>query len=295
VSPVEKRRYLRLFALARAEVPQVLVATLGTVIYAIGIAAITIPLRLPDAGLAGIAILSHYVFAISPAWVIAIGNLALLWWSWQNFSRHFLGLTLYVVTLFSVLLKVFEALHDPLLPDLFLLSVLSGVLKGLGIGLIFRAGASQGGIDIIVMALRRRYGIEVGQFSFYINLIIISGSSLVTGLQGFVYGAVSVYVAGMVIDRVLHSAELRKQVLIITDHIDETNGFILGQLKQGTTLLSARGGYTRTERPIILSLLSVRQEYRLKRFLAECDPHAFMVVSDAVEVLGSNFKRWQSL
>lgn len=286
---------MRRMVLTRHELPAILSITLGTLFYAYGIMAIIRPIRLPDAGLTGIALLSHYLFHISPAWVVAGGNLLLMKWSWGHFSPRFTILSSYSILLLTLSLSLMEHLPPLDLPDIFLMTILGGFCKGLGIGLIFRVGASQGGIDIIVMALRRRYGVEIGQYSFYINFLILCFSGFFLGLRGTIYGAVSVYVAGLVIDQVLHAYDRRKQVLVITKAHEATRSFIIHQLRQGVTLLQAQGGYSLQPMPVLLSLLSMRQGVLLKQFLAEIDPHAFMAVSDATEVLGHGFKDWKRL
>ena len=96
------------------------------------------PYKFPDAGLTGLAVLSSYVFHISPSWLFAIGNAALLIWGWKELSPRFVVLTIYGVGLFSLLLKVLEFVPVPSLDDLFLIAVFAGVIKA-SVRAVFRS------------------------------------------------------------------------------------------------------------------------------------------------------------
>ncbi|HPP37392.1 MAG TPA: YitT family protein [Thermosynergistes sp.] len=290
-----KRRLVIIRRLFMHEWQTFVVITIGALCSSVGIISLTMPFRLPDAGVSGLAVLSNYVFGISPAWVIAIGNVGLLLWGWRELSPRFVIWTAYGVALVSGLLKLLEWLPAIPLDDMILVCVSAGVIKGLGGGLVFRAGASLGGTDIIVSVLRKRYGIEVGKYTFYINLIILGLSIGVVGLERAILGLVSIYVNGLVTDNVLRSFDRRKQVFVITKDTQLVCNFITQTLRRGVTILHGEGGYTKQIRPVIFCLLTARQTMELKRFLAQNDPRAFMVISDAAEVVGEGFKRWSAL
>jgi uncharacterized membrane-anchored protein YitT (DUF2179 family) len=145
------------------------------------------------------------------------------------------------------------------------------------------------------MALRKRYGIEMGQFSIYINMGILALSFFVVGLESAIYGAVGLYVFGIVLDNTTRSFDRRKQAFIITHIPDEVSAYINLTLHRGVTRLDGMGGYSKQPRPVLLTLLEPRQAMQLKKFLAENDPTAFMSVVEASEVLGKGFKSWKSL
>jgi len=254
-----------------------------------------LPNRFPDLGVSGIAVLSNYVFGISPAWVILISNALLMAWAWKELSPRFVLWTAWAVVLFSLLLKAFEFVPVPLIGDKFMAAMVSGVIRGLGAGIVFRVGGSTGGLDIPGMALRKRYGIEMGQFSIYINLGILVLSFFVIGLEAAIYGAVGLYVFGIVLDNTTRAFDRRKQALIITNIPDEVSAYITLTLRRGVTRLDGIGGYSKQPRPVLITLLEPRQAISLKKFLAENDPNAFMSMTDAAEVLGKGFKSWKSL
>ncbi|MDR1741925.1 MAG: YitT family protein [Synergistaceae bacterium] len=273
----------------------ILIVIAGNIITASAVSNFTLPYRFPDAGVTGVAVLTNYVFGISPGWVVFFGNMALLAWGWRNLDTRFLLLTILSIVVFTGFLPVFNDLQLPLPHDnRFMGAVISGVLKGAAAGMIFNVGGSGGGTDIVAMVLRRRRGIEVGQFSLYVNMVILAASLKSIGLEAAVYGVVSFYVYGTVLDNATRKFDRRKQAFIITNIPDEVSRFITSRGK-GVTRLDGRGGYTGQPRPMLISLLEMRQVIQLKRYLQEHDPHAFVSICDASEVIGQGFKSWKSL
>ena len=270
-----------------------LVVVLCNVVSAFAVTYFTLPYRFPDTGVTGLAVLSNYVFGISPSWVIFSGNMLLLWWGYGNLNLRFLGLTVCSIIVFSATIPIFRSYPLPLPNDKFMAAVISGILRGAASAMIFKVGGSGGGTDIIAMVLRRRRGWEVGQFSIYINLVILAMSLGVVGLGSVIYGVVCLYVYGVTLDKAMHSFDRRKQAFIITNIPDEVSSFITSRGK-GVTLLEGKGGFTGESRPVLISLLEPRHVLQLKTFLKEKDPKAFLSICDASEVLGQGFKSWKN-
>jgi uncharacterized membrane-anchored protein YitT (DUF2179 family) len=278
----------------RREWKPLLVIVLGNIICAFAVINFTLPYRFPDLGVSGLAVLSNYAFGISPSWVVAIGNFLLIAWGWKNLNPRFLALTVCSITIFSLFMPIFLKFPLPLNEDRFMATVVSGLLKGAAGGMIFNAGGSGGGTDIIAMVLRRRYGVEVGQFSIFANLFILALSLGIVGLNPVIYGVVGLYAYGITLDNVMRKFDRRKQAIIITNSPDEVCRFITSKGK-GVTRLEGHGAYTGQPRPLLLSLLEPRHVVQLKAFLQEKDPKAFVSICDATEVLGKGFKNWKSL
>ena len=272
----------------------VMIIIFASSIQAFAVRYFTLHYRFPDLGVAGIAVLTNYIFGISPNWVILTGNILLLLWAWKDLNVKFLALTMTAVFTFSTMLSVFEHFPLPLPDDKFMATVITGVLKGTAGGLMLNAGGSGGGTDIAAAALRRRYGIEVGQFNIFINFFILGLSIGIIGLEAVVYGAVGLYVNAITVDNVTRSFDRRKQAIIITNIPDEVSKFI-NSLHKGVTRLEGKGGYTGQTRPVLITLLNPRQVILLKHFLKEHDEKAFVSICDASEVLGRGFKSWRSL
>ncbi len=171
---MSQRRLVRRFVdVLRQEWGTFVITTVGTLLMSFAIVALTIPYRFAGAGLAGLALWTNYMWGISPAWLMAIGNVLLLGWGWRALSPRFVVWTLYVSLLSSAAVAVFELFQYPMLDNVLLAGLLSGVCGGIGIGLVFRVGGSTGGTDVVVMVARKIWGVDVGMYSFYINIFIL--------------------------------------------------------------------------------------------------------------------------
>ena len=278
----------------REEWPAVLIILVASSLQAFAENYFTLNYRFPDLGVAGIAVLTNYMFGISPNWVILTGNILLLLWAHKELNIKFLALTIISIVNFSIMLSIFAKILLPLPEDKFMATVIVGLIKGSAGGLMFNAGGSSGGTDIAAVALRRRHGIELGNFSMFINFFILALSIGVIGLESVVYGAVGLYVNAITLDNVTRSFDKRKQAIIITNIPDEVSKFI-NSLGKGITRLEGKGGYTGQSRPVLITLLEPRHVVLLKKFLKEHDERAFVSICDASEVLGKGFKSWKSL
>ncbi|MBQ7577023.1 MAG: YitT family protein [Synergistaceae bacterium] len=272
----------------------VIVIIFASLLQAFAVNYFTLHYRFPDLGVSGIAVLTNYLFGISPNWVILTGNILLVAWAWRDLTVRFLALTLTAIFTFSTGLQIFANFPLPLPDDKFMATVITGLMKGFAGGLMLNVGGSGGGTDIVGVALRRRYGIEIGRFSIILNLVIISLSIGVIGLEAAVYGIVGLYVNGVTVDNINRSFDKRKQAFIITNIPDEVSKFI-NNLGKGVTRLEGKGGYTGQDRPVLITLLEPRHVIMLKRFLRDHDQNAFVSICDASEVLGRGFKSWRSL
>lgn len=281
----------------KSEYSTFLMSTIGVLIYTIGVSGFTIPYHFPDSGLMGISLLLNYTLGISPAIVHIILNAFLLLWGGRELPKRFIGWTIYNVALISFLLQAFSGIHFSPISDMFLISVASGILKGLGLGLTFYSGASSGGLDIIAAVLRKRFGVEVGKYTFFINTFILSAALGAVGLEKVLFGFVATYICGQTIDNVLSSFDKRRLVFIVSEQKNQKAivDYISSELNRGSTLFDTKGGYTHKESATLMCLLTRRQTMELKRYLAAHFPRSFLVVSDASEVLGKGFKRWKNI
>ena len=158
--------------------------------------------------------------------------------------------------------------------------------------MVLRSGGSLGGLDIVVLYLQKKFGIEVGKYSFYFNLVILGVGSFIVGVENAMLGLVGVYASSVAIDNVLTSFDKRQHIFIITKDPQPIVDYVTHDMGRGATIIDAKGGYSGEARPMLMCLLTRRQTVDLKHFLAENQPKAFMVVSEASEVVGRGFKSW---
>lgn len=271
------------------------ISTIGVLMYSIGVIGFTLPYRFPDSGVMGIAIILKYTLGLAPSISSLVANVFLLAWGGRELSKRFVAWTIYNVLLISFLLEALQFIKFPMLNDMFLVAIAGGIIKGIGGGLIFSAGVCGGGMDIVTAVFRKRYGIEVGRFSFYINMLILGGSVGIVGMEKMLYGFVASYVSGQGIDSVLTSFDKRRHVFIMAQDTKPVVKYISDELNRGSTVLYGEGGFSGEPRPTIMCLLTPRQTMVLKRYLAKNHPKSFMVVTEASEVLGKGFKHWKNI
>ena len=279
---------------ALSEFPTFIMSSVGVLIYVLGVLGFTLPYHFPDAGLMGIAILLKYTMGFSPSVVTLVANVGLLLWGGRQLSKRFVIWTVYNVFLMSFLLEFLKGVQMPHISDMFLVAVAGGLIKGIGLGLIFRTGASSGGLDVIIAVMRRRFGIEVGRYSFYCNMLILASSITTVGIEKVLFGIVASYTVGHTMDNVISSFDRRKLIFVIGSDTEGITHYIFENLNRGATILDSRGGYSKHETSTIMCLLTPRQTMELKLHIAKFHPRSFMVITDASEVLGKGFKKWKN-
>ena len=287
-----EKMFRKFRVIMKAEAANIPAVFFGCAIYTFGVMAFIIPYRFPDAGVTGVAVLINYQFGISLPLQIAIANALLLVWAWRELSPRVVFWTVIGVGLITVLMRLMEGISFVDTDQKLLVALIGGAIKGYGGGITLRRGLSMGGTDIIVLYLRKKYGIEVGKYSFYINMVVIGASTFVVGIENALFGLVSIYASSVAIDKTITAFDSRRLVFVITKQPKSIVDYLIWSLNSGGTIIDAKGGYSREEHPVVMAVLTRRQSVDLRNFIAENIPDAFMVVSDASEVVGRGFKPW---
>ena len=265
----------------------------GAAVVALGIAAFQVPHRIAAGGLSGLATVLHYTLGL-PVGLTLLGlNVPLFALAIKVKGWRFTFRSLYGTVMLSVLVDVFLALIRTPTADPLLATLYGGALVGLGLSLVFRAGGTTGGTDMAAQILRAFFPGSTGRALVLIDGAVIGLAACVFGLELALYGLISVFLSGVVIDAVQEGGLYARAALIITDRAEELAPAILTRLNRGATLFEGRGLYTGERRPVILCVVSRAEVPRLKALVAECDPRAFVVVTGVHEVLGEGFKAIQ--
>ena len=263
---------------------------LGGAIGGISFNVFLIPHKLLSGGVSGIALILKYIFDLNPGVLIFVFNIPIFLAGYKFVDREFIILSLIGMTAFSVSIDMFSLLRNVIYIDDTLLSCLyGGVLNGIGMGIVFRNRASQGGIDIIAVIVKKYFSMNLGSTSLIINFGIVAVASVFYGLKLAMYTLVSMYVASAVLDRVQQGFGRSKSVMIITDNEQQVADAILQTLDRGVTYLEGEGAYTKNKKRVIYCIVTLNQLSKLKQIVSEADSNAFMTVSDTSEVLGHGF------
>ncbi len=275
----------------KLSIKNILQIALGTMIYAVGIGIFLDPNKLAPGGVMGIGvILSHTIGLGAGSWYFIL-NVPILILGLYNFGGRMIIATVYAVICNSLFTNFFSRIHTQPV-DLFPATMAGSVLAGVGLGLVLKAGATTGGMDIVVKILRRKYKyIKTGTLFLILDLAVVVASGFVfKNINNVMYAFLAVIVTGKVLDYVLYGADEARMILIVSDRSDELVKRILEELDVGATLLKGSGAYTKQNKEMILCVVKKRQAPDLEELVKEEDPHAFMILTNADEIYGEGYK-----
>lgn len=271
---------------------EVLSILLGNLLLAFAVSYFIIPNHILSGGVAGVAI------ALSPLLHVDIQTIiTAMMIIWFVMGTIFLGKGFGIKTigstlLYPVLIAIMSRYPLNLEIEPILASIYGGIICGIGMGIVFRVGASTGGMDIPPLILGKYTKIKTHVWIFVIDGLTIVLGITTYGLNSALIGLISAYTASKMINAVQTlSGVSTKQVFIITDKIDEVLQEILISIDRGATLLDGYGGFTKEKRKIIMTVLLTDQYAQLEKKVKEIDHEAFLIVSDATEVHGNGFYR----
>lgn len=268
-----------------------LMIVLGSAISAVSFNLFIIPNKLLSGGISGIALILNYLFNINTGLMIFIFNIPIFVIGYKFVDKEFVLLSLVGMAAFSVWIEVFSFLQSyALVQDVMLSCIYAGVLNGIGLGIVLRNRASQGGIDIIAVIMKKYFSMNIGSTSLLINVCIVVVASFITSLSLAMYTLISMFVSSTVIDKVQQGFDRRKSVMIITDKDKQVAEEIFNRLVRGVTYLEGEGAYTGDRKRVIYCIVSLNQLAKLKQIVREIDADAFVTVSDTAEVMGHGFK-----
>ena len=176
------------------------------------------------------------------------------------------------------------------IPDFFLNTVVAGLIYGAAIGVIFRAGATSGGSDIISMIIHKYTKISLGVLVLIVDSCISLTTLIIGDIRLPIYSIILIFIESKIIDIIVEGVTTYKTVFIITDKVDEVKGYILNDLERGGSCFPGIGLYQGQERRMIYVTLDRTDLVKLKANLRHLDPHAFVNVIESAEIMGLGFK-----
>lgn len=266
----------------------------GCALFAFGFNMFLEPNGLNAGGISGLSmVFVHFTRIGSIGIVTAILNLPLFAAAGLKIGKRFFLQSLIGMALSAVFLDTFALIPIPQTEPL-VGALYGGVLCGVGLGIVFAAGGSTGGSDIIVRLLKLRWkNVPIGTISICFDLVV----ALLTGIvfqdiSRTLYSGVAIFVSGQVVDAVVYRFDYSKVALIVTQKYDAVAARIGNELGRGATLLHAEGCYTHQETKVVLTAVKRQQLADLKQLVVEIDPDAFIIVQEAHQVLGDGFRTY---
>lgn len=272
-----------------------LIITAFSLTYAVGISLFLDPNNLAPGGVSGVSIMLSRITPLpTGTWIILI-NLPILALGLWKFGLKFLISTVYCTLISSVFTNMLSG-FAPLTTDKLLAAVAGGTVMAVSMGMIFKAGATTGGVDIIVKVLRLKYRhLKTGNLYLIMDAVVVTLSGIMfRNLEIALYAAVAIFVNSVVMDTVLYGKDGAKMLYIISDHPETITARILGDLDIGVTALQGEGAYSGKEKKVLLCVMRKPLAPKAQQIVKEEDPDAFMIVSDATEIFGEGYKSYFS-
>lgn len=267
-----------------------LMTTIGSFIFALGIDAFIIPHNLVASGVNGLALIIFYVTNIPAGIMNFILNLPILYATYRVLGGWQLLVTIFGTIISSSFMDILvstsslQLTHDPLVG-----AILGGLLCGIGLGIVYRSGGNTGGLDPIALIIRKYWGMQIGSIVFALNFIVLIGSALTQNIETAAIAMITLYLSAIVANKVVIGFNQQKAIFIISYNSDLICDVIITQFGRGATLLEGEGAYTRQEKKVILAVVNLMQVTKLKQAVQSVDPAAFILITDASEVIGQGF------
>lgn len=266
--------------------------TISTLIMAVGIYFFKFANNFTFGGITGIAVLVTKFLPISSSDFSFVVNILLLIIGWIVLGKSFAEKTAYSTILLSVSLSLLERIYPmshPLTNEPLLELIFAILLPALGSAILFNIGASSGGTDVIAMILKKYTSVDIGKGLMISDLIFTLAGFLVFNVKTGLYSLFGLIMRSTLIDNFIESFNRSKYFHVVTSNATCICDFIQNDLQRGATIVNATGAFTGDDKYIILTVLSPSQAVKLRNFIKEHDPKAFLLVSNTSEIIGKGF------
>ena len=273
------------------KVLNIITILIGNAIYALGVVVFILPNDLITGGTTGLGIAFEHYFNIPISMFVFCFNAVMFVLGAVVLGKMFALTTLISSFFYPIILGVFERIPQlaNVTSDRMLATVCGGLMIGFAIGIVIRAGASTGGMDIPPLVLNKKFGFPVSVMLYLFDFTILILQMLFSDKEQIIYGILLVLIYTVVLDKVLLTGHVQTQVKIVSKKHKEINQMIVQKLDRGSTILYGETGYLHTDQPVIMTVISNRELTKLNQEVNKIDPEAFMIISRVNEVKGHGF------
>ena len=264
---------------------------LGNALYALTVKLFLLPANLISCGTTGIALAVNHFTGMPLSTFIFLFNLTMLVLGWWVLGRQFALTTVFSSLFYPIALEALNRLLGDIriTQDLLLNTVFSGLGLGLALGMVIRAGASTGGMDIPPLVLKKLFHIPVSVSLWTFDFCIMLTQMTFHTPEDLLYGILLLMTISFSLNKVLLLGTSRTEVKIISAKANLIRDAILSRVDRGVTILHGEGGYLHIPTEIILSVVSNHEMPKIERLARDIDPECFMIVSRVTEVWGRGF------
>lgn len=270
---------------------RILMVIAGNVIYALTVQLFLLPGNLITGGSTGIALAVHHILGLPVSATVMVFNVAMLIVGFLLLGKAFALTTILSTFTYPMALELLGRILPAggLTDDVLLCTIFSGLGIGIAVGVVIRAGASTGGMDIPPLVLQKFFRIPVSASLYVFDTCILLMQAMFSDMTRILYGILLVMIYTMVIDRLMLMGTTQTEVKIISSRSEEIRQAVLEQLDRGITMLDGRTGYLGQEMEMIFTVISNRELPRIEKIVHAIDPECFMVVSKISQVSGRGF------
>lgn len=276
----------------RSLVRKYLTIALGNLLLAFSVSFFVLPNNIISGGVASVALILSTLIPISEVALISILNVLLFIVGAVFLGKRFAMNSLVSTILYPLFVSMFSSLDtapfasiNPLLASLY-----SGLLCGLGLGLVFREHASTGGMDIPALIIHKYTRLPQGTSVMIVDSLTILAGLWIYGLNTILTGLIAVFASSWAINRTQTlGAQSAKNVMIISEKWQEIDQFLLEDVSRGVMILDGQGAWSRQPKKVLMCVVSNREYARIESTVGKIDPKAFIIVTDVHEVRGSGF------
>lgn len=266
--------------------------TFSTLVMAIGIYFFKFTNNFTFGGITGLAVLVAKAGFMSASDFTFVTNMLLLVIGWIILGKKFAAKTAYCSILLSVVLSGLERIHPmthPLTDEPMLELCFAIALPALGSAILFNIGGSSGGTDIIAMILKKYSSFDIGKALLLTDIIITVAGCFVFDIETGLYSFLGLAIRSFMIDTFIESFNLSKYFNVVCDHPEPICDYITHDLMRSATVVEAQGAFSGKDKYIILTALNRPQAVKLRNFIKENEPTAFILISNTSEIIGKGF------
>lgn len=276
-----------------AFIMKILLIIAGNIIDAAGFTLFVVPAGLITGGTSGLGLFVHRVSGIPVSVFVLVFNIVMLVLGFFLLGKKFAASTVLSSLCYPASIWMIERLFAGyvLTNNIFLCTVMGGLLIGAGAGLVLRAGSSSGGLDIPSLIMHKYTRVPISAMIYVLDIIVLLLQAIWDFGDNVLYGVVLVLIYSIVIDKFQIIGKTMTQVKIISPHTLKIRDSIFAELDRGVTLVQSRTGYLEKNTEMLLSVVSNREIVKIHRIVKEIDPDAFMIVNRVSEVMGEGFTR----
>ena len=270
-----------------------LMIVLGSILYAVGFQCFCFPNHIVAGGITGISMILNRFTHWPVGMMVLAMNVPLFLIAWRHFGVSYLVGSLVGTAVSSVCVDLIALTHIVATNDPMLGSIIGGVIKGAGMGIIYYFGASTGGVDILAKMLREKYqSINFGTIVLIIDVfIVIAYAFVLQQYESAMYSLIGMYVVSKVVDLALYGIDKSSLCYIVSEKSEELVQEILsGHVHRGVTILDGHGAYSHQNKNVIMCVIKRTQMGEMRRTVRRVDEHAFFIVTDAKNVFGNGFE-----